>query len=811
MSTCFHCGLNVPAGSQFSVDWNGAPRAMCCRGCLAVAQSIIAAGLDDYYRLRSAPAHQATDAMPPPLRDLAAYDLPAVERAFVRTVGDKREAMLILEGITCAACIWLNEQNLRRLPGVSDVRINYATRRAQVTWDEARLHLSDILAAIRAIGYSAHPYDPARSQALLARERRDLLRRLGVAGVFGAQIMTLAVALYVGDWSGSDPGLRAFFYWMSLLLALPIFGYSAQPFLRGAWRDLRHLRAGMDVPIAAGMVAAFGTSAWITITGVGVIYFDSIAMFTFLLLAARYFELSARVRAAAQVEAIAPPTPAVANRFDAAGTVQAVPVADLRAGDTMLVRPGEVVPADGTVIAGQSSVNESLLTGESLPLTKAPGDIVVGGGINVESPLTVRVDRVGADTVLSQILRLLDRAQSEKPKLAQSADRVASWFVVVALAIAALVGIYWWQHDPARVAPVVIAVLVVTCPCALGLATPAALVAATSTAARNGVLTTRGHAMETLARVDHFVFDKTGTLTLGKLRLQHVRTLSDLDAEQCLAAAAALEQHSEHPIARAIVTAARAEILKAEDVVNTPGAGIQGSVNGFALRVGAPSFLTCSGVSVPDAAQIEELGGEGGTVVLLANEKRALAAFVLADTLRPGAAELIADLQRRGKKVTVISGDHMRVVQHVARALNIEHVRAELSPGEKLAHLRNLQADGHVIAMIGDGVNDAPVLAAAPVSIAMGSAAAVAAESADMLLLAQDLRPIATALDIARRTTTIIRQNLFWAIAYNLLAVPAAAGGYVTPWMAALGMSASSVLVVANALRLTRSKKIDSP
>jgi Cu2+-exporting ATPase len=379
------------------------------------------------------------------------------------------------------------------------------------------------------------------------------------------------------------------------------------------------------------------------------------------------------------------------------------------------------------------------------------------------------------------------------------------------LAIAALVGIYWWQHDPARAAPVVIAVLVVTCPCALGLATPAALAAATGAAARNGVLTTRGYTMETLARVDHFVFDKTGTLTLGKLRLQHILTLSDLDTERCLAAAAALEQHSEHPIARAIVAAAPAEILEAEDVVNRPGTGIQGTVNGVALRVGTPSFLTSSGVLVPDAAQIEELGGKGDTVVLLANETRALAAFVLADTLRPGAAELIADLRQRGKTVTVISGDHMRAAQHVARALNIEHVRAELSPGGKLAYLRHLQADGHVIAMIGDGVNDAPVLAAAPVSIAMGSAAAVAAASADMLLLAQDLRPIATALDIARRTTTIIRQNLAWAIAYNLLAVPAAAGGYVTPWMAALGMSASSVLVVANALRLTRPKKMDSP
>ncbi|HEX9811299.1 MAG TPA: heavy metal translocating P-type ATPase [Burkholderiales bacterium] len=806
MTACFHCGLDVPAGATFSVDWNGEPRALCCRGCFAVVQAIIAAGLDDYYRLRAAPAHQAADSLPPALRDLAAYDLPAVQRAFVRSVGDKREATLILEGITCAACVWLNERNLRRLPGVSDVRVNYATRRAQVTWDDARLRLSDILAAIRAIGYSAHPYDPARSQALLARERRALLRRLGVAGIFGAQIMTFAVALYVGDWSGSDLGLRTFFYWVSGLLALPILGYSAQPFLRGAWLDLRRGHAGMDVPIAAGMIAAFGASAWTTVTGAGVIYFDSIAMFAFFLLAARTFELSARARAAAQIEAIAPPSPAVAHRVDSAGAVQAVPVADLQAGDMILVRPGETIPADGTVVAGQSSVNESLVTGESLPVPKTLGAAVIGGAINAESPLTVRVERVGADTVLSQILRLLDRAQAEKPRLTQVADRVAAWFVVGMLAFTALVGIYWWQHDPARVPPIVIAVLVVTCPCALGLATPAALAAATGAAARSGVLTTRGHAMETLARADHFVFDKTGTLTRGELRLNGVHALADLDAERCLAAAAALERHSEHPIARAIVAAAPAAVAPAADITNTPGGGIRGNVGGIALRIGTLAFIEGGGAPVPNAAHIEKLAGAGGTVVLLATEARVLAAFVLKDSLRPGAAELIADLRQRGNKITLVSGDRTAPAHHVARALGIEHVRAELGPGEKLAYLERLQADGDVVAMIGDGVNDAPVLAAAPVSIAMGSAATVSAASADMLLLAQDLRPIATALAIARRTTTVIRQNLAWAIAYNLLAVPAAAAGLVTPWMAALGMSASSALVVANALRLTKVK-----
>jgi P-type Cu2+ transporter len=803
MTSCFHCGLAVPEGTRFSVPWNGGARALCCAGCEAVARAILDAGLDDYYRLRTAPARQADAAAPPVLATFDAYDHPTVQRTFVRQLGERREATLILEGITCAACVWLNERQLRRLPGVTDVRVNYATRRAQVGWDAAHLRLSDILKAIQAIGYSAHPYDPARSQQVLAQERRALLRRLGTAGLLGAQVMTLAVALYVGDWSGSDPRLRTFFYWVSLLLTVPIVAYCAQPFFRAAWIDLRRGRAGMDTPVTLGMIAAFGASTWTTVTGNGVIYFDSIAMFTFFLLGGRYLELSARARAAAAVEALAPASPALANRMGPGATPQPVSVADLQPGDVVLIRPGETVPADGTVLTGQSSVNEALLTGETMPVLKDPGATVIGGAVNVDGPLTVRVDRIGADTVLSQVLRLLDRAQTEKPRLARLADQVASRFVVGVLLLAALVAIYWWQHEPARMLPVVIAVLVVTCPCALALATPAALAAATGAAARAGVLMTRGHVLETLARADYFVFDKTGTLTRGELRLRGVYPLGDLDADRCLAVAAALETHSEHPLARAVVAAATVSIPTATNVMNTPGGGIEGAVDGVVLRIGTPAFIEGSGATAPDPARIAELAG-GGTVVLLADRKRGLAAFVFEDDLRAGARPLIAELKRRGKKTALVSGDHAAAANQVARALGIEQVAAPLNPAGKLAYLRRLQAGGAVVAMIGDGVNDAPVLGAAQVSIAMGSAAAVSAAAADAVLLAQNLRPIGAALRIACRTAVIIRQNLAWAIGYNLLAVPAAAAGYVAPWMAALGMSASSALVVANALRLTK-------
>lgn len=803
-SPCFHCGLPVPPGTSFSVSWEGVTHSLCCRGCEAVARAVAGSGLGDYYRFRTARALTGHELAAEVLCEFEVYDHPTVQRSFVRGVGEEREAALILEGITCAACVWLNEQQLKRLPGVHEVQVNYSTRRARVVWDNARVHLSDILRSIRAIGYRAHPYDPTRSQQALARERRTLLRRLGVAAIMGAQVMTLSVALYVGDWSGSDPALRTFFYWVSLLLTLPVLLYSAQPFFRTAWNDLRHTRAGMDVPVALGLGGAFVASLWTTVTGVGTVYYDSVTMFTFFLLGGRYFELGARARAAESAESLVHAAPAITARINADGLAEQTPVAELQVADTVLVRPGESVPADGVVLEGGSSVNESLLTGESLPLAKAPGDAVIGGSINIESPLIVRVEKTGPDTVLSAVLRLLDRAQAEKPRLAQLADRVAARFVIGVLVLAALVGLYWWHHEATRALPIVIAVLVVTCPCALGLATPTALTAASGALMRRGLLTTRGHALETLAHATHFVFDKTGTLTKGKLHVTHVEPFAELADGYCLTLAAALEQYSEHPIARAILAAAGREIPRVAQITNSPGEGLCGVIEGETLYLGTPTFVARRTGFALETTMLAELHQGGGTVVALASQEKILAAIVLEDTLRFGAAVLMAELKRLGKHILLLSGDHARAAWHVARALGIEEVHTELKPDDKLTHLRRLQAEGAVVAMVGDGVNDAPVLAAAQVSIAMGGASHVAAASADMILLSQDLRQLTTGVRTARRTLRIIRQNLAWAIAYNLLAVPAAAAGFVTPWMAALGMSASSLLVVANALRLVK-------
>ena len=769
---------------------------MCCPGCQAVARAIVDGGLTDFYRYRTEKSPQARELIPEQLRELALYDREEIQKSFVQQQpGERREASLILEGIVCAACVWLNERHVKSLPGVIDFSVNYSTRRARVRWDNSRIRLSGILEAIRAIGYQAHPFDPGRQEEIHKRERRLALRRLAVAGLGMMQVMMLAVALYAGEASGMDAELRRFLRWVSLLLTVPVVAYSARPFFASAWRDLRRRRAGMDVPVSLAIALAFGASAWHTLVGRGEIYFDSVTMFTFFLLAGRFLEMGARHRAGEAAEALVKLLPASATRLvDATGGERGeerVPVGELRIGDRVRVRPGESVPADGRVLEGQSSVDESLLTGESRPVVRGPGDTLVGGTVNNESPLVMEVERLGEDTVLSAIVRLLDRAQSEKPSVARLADRIAGGFVLALLLLAIGVAAWWWQQDPAHAFAITLSVLVVTCPCALSLATPAAVTAATGALTRLGVLTTRGHALETLARASHMIFDKTGTLTEGRLTLSRVELLGGLERGQCLKLAAGLEAASEHPLARALLEAAgTADTL--EEIQASPGQGIEARRAGRRYRIGTADYVcSLAGVEVPP-------GADG---VLLGDEDGLLARFHFTDPLRPGARETIEALRKLGLQLELLSGDAPSAVETVAAELGIP-ARARCLPADKLARIEQLQGEGAVVAMVGDGVNDAPVLARAQVSVAMGSGTQIAHASADMVLLSEQLQHLPRAVRGARRTLDIIRQNLAWALVYNVVAVPLAAAGQIAPWMAAIGMSASSLVVVLNALRL---------
>ncbi len=802
---CFHCGLPVPPGLDLDVTINGEARPMCCHGCQAVAQAIIDAGLDDFYRHRTQHPLTGREIVPDSIRQNRVYDHPDVQKQFVHAdSGTTREAALFLEGITCAACIWLNERHLAQLPGVLDVQINYATHRARIRWDAERIKLSEILEAIQSIGYAAHPYDPAQQQQAFDRLRRRHLQRLGVAAVLGMQVMLLSISLYIGGWSGMEAGFHELFRWLGLGLTTPVLLYSAAPFFQGAWRDLRNRRIGMDVPVALGILVAFGGSVHATWTGYGEVYYDSVVMFVFLLLLSRYFEVMARKRGAELAEQLTRALPAMATRLTGSDSAhEVIPVAELQAGDRVLVKPGETIPADGHIESGQSSVNESLLTGESTPLRRSSGDELIGGSTNIDSPLIMVVTRIGTDTVLAGILRLLEQAQGEKPAITRIADRVAGWFVGGVLLVAVLTGLYWWQQAPADWLPIVVAVLVITCPCALSLATPTALSAATGTLLALGLLPARGNRLENLAQCTHVVFDKTGTLTRGMPVVTGLESCSGGDSADLLGIAAALESGSEHPLGKAICTAAAGKALPAvRELVNHPGAGISGTIDNTRYFIGSPEFVDRH--TRADLAALQTATASAATRVAMADRNTLHAVLVLQDDIRADAQAAIAALQRQGITVQLMTGDHAAAAARVADRVGIGTVQAGLQPQDKLQAVQALQQQGAVVAMVGDGINDAPVLAAADVSVAMQGAAHITQASADLVLLSDRLGSLPDGIALARRTLGIIRQNLGWAVSYNLLALPAAALGLVAPWMAAIGMSSSSLLVVLNALRLAR-------
>ncbi len=806
--TCYHCGLPVPHDADFHVAIEGEARTLCCAGCEAVAEAIIANGLTDYYKHRDAMPESPRAAMPVELQELGLFDHPEVQKNFVRPVGEhEREAALILEGITCAACVWLNEAHLAKQPGVTAVDINYSTRRARVRWDENVTRLSALLDAIQSIGYRAHPYDAARSEDLAKKERRTAQWRLFVAGFGMMQVMMYAIPVYMAE-GDMTPDIEQLMRWASLVLTVPVMFYSSAPFFTNAWRDLKMRRVGMDVPVALGMGSAFLASVWATLIASGEVYFDSVTMFVFFLLSGRYLEMMARQKAARGVEALARAMPAFAERLPAwpDTTGERVAVVDLTIDDVVRVKPGETIPGDGEVLDGASSCDESLLTGESRPVPKAAGDTVTGGSVNVASPLVLRLTKVGESTRLASIRRLMEQASAERPNIVQMADRIAVRFIWVLLALATSTAIYWINVDPAQALWITVAVLVVSCPCALSLAAPTALTVATGSLARTGVLVTRGHAIETLARADTWVFDKTGTLTVGRPTIVDERVVADRAAADVAALVRALEQASEHPVGQALLRkVGPGETATLSGLRAVTGQGIEAlSATRGTLRIGVPAFVAAlHGQPVPDA--MADWLDAGDTVVALGDATGWLAWFRIADALRPEAKTALAALRARGVRLAILSGDAPRTVAAVATELGIAEHRGGMAPEEKHAWLHEMQSRGATVAMVGDGVNDAPVLAQAHVSVAMGGGTDLARSQADVVLLSDDLQHLADGARIARQTLRIMRQNLLWAFTYNVTAIPLAMIGWVTPWMAGIGMAGSSLLVVLNALRLQRS------
>jgi Cu2+-exporting ATPase len=702
-------------------------------------------------------------------------------------------AQLAVEGMHCAACAGRIEKALRPIEGVERAAVNVATHRLHLTWDNGRVSLSQLRQAVSDLGFALRELDDADANARRRLEKRTALKRIAVAGIAMMQVMTFAVALYAGAWEGIEAHYASYLRLVSMLVTLPVVFYSAAPFFGAALRDLAQGRVGMDVPVSLAIVLAFAASVFNALRGSGEVYFDSVTMFVFFLLLGRFVEMQTRHKAGSVTQALAAALPRSVLRLRD-GRTETVALAALEAGDTVVVPAGAVIPADGIVALGNGRVDESLLTGESTPISATPGRAVIGGSLNVGAPLQVTLSAVGDKTVLAHVVRLVERAQSERPRIALAADRAAAHFVVWILAAAVIVCALWLWLDPPRAFSATLALLVVTCPCALSLATPAALAAATSHLARSGLLVTRADAIERLALASRVVFDKTGTITQGAPQIARSRVLGPLPLDRCLTIAAALEDSSEHPLAAAFRDST-ATLPVPASVNVARGAGISGVIDGERYRIGSLEFAQA-------IASHESNRRLPAAAIFLGSSRGLLAAFEMDDALREGSRDAVRALNQLGVAVEIASGDHAETVQRVADHLGVESWRARLTPEAKLERIRELDRMQGGVVMVGDGINDAPVLGAASVSIAIGTGSALAQASADLILTSKSLLAIPAGITVARRTLRIMRQNLAWAAAYNLAAIPLAAMGWIAPWAAAIGMSLSSIFVVLNAGRL---------
>ena len=801
--SCFHCGQPLPPDESFRVEVDGAERDFCCFGCQSVCQAIYDMGLEGFYQ--RTPDGQLLAPPPEPPKEAALYDMDEVQAEFVRDLGELREIHLLVEGIHCAACVWLIENTLGRTDGVAGAEVNLSGKRLHLRWDNRVIHLSDVLKKLAAIGYAAVPYDPEVAEGRLNRQNRALLFRMAFAGFTMMNMMWIAIALY----SGADEGeYRALFHWVGFGLATPTLFYSGWPFLKGAWINLKTRHLGMDLPIAIGASSTYLYSAYITVTdaAVGEVYWDTVVNFLFIILVGRYLEAISKRHAVASTQRLMDLQPRVATVIRD-GEEQVIPIRAVTVGERVLVKPGEKVPVDGVVIAGESSVDESMLSGESAPVTKRVNGEVTAGTVNGDGALTVRAEKLLGETALGRIIALVEQAQASKAPIQCVTDRIVPWFVAATLSLATLTLLYWMGDGFEVALMAAVAVLVVTCPCAFGLATPMAIAVASGAGARNGILVKNGAVLETLAAIDHVVFDKTGTLTEGAARLRYV---SGEESPDNWNGVAALERLSEHPLARAIVAGAEAREFKGRGAVEgfraKPGFGVIGTVDGVEVAVGSAAWMEELGVERnPEFTPREaEWAEKMVTAVHCAVCGREVLLLGISDELRPEAEALIANLRAKGMRLTLLSGDRRAVAEAVAERLGGMEVIAEVRPEEKDRVIGKLQDAGHQVAMVGDGINDAPALVRADVGIALGSGTDVSIESADIVLMSSELHKVELAAELSRRTLRTVRQNIAISITYNVIMVPLAMAAFVTPLVAAVSMPVSSLLVIGNAARIRR-------
>ncbi len=799
---CFHCGLPIPGDADYHSSLEGKKREFCCFACQSVCEAIYDAGLQGYYQRTP----QGTLLAPPPTppKDIEMYDLDEVQQDFVNRKGDLSEAHLLVEGIHCAACVWLIERGMMRIPGVLTANVNLAGKRLHLRWDNQRVKLSFLINRLSQIGYSGVPYDPEVAEGSMKKANRAMLFRLFFAGFAMMNLNLIAIALY----SGADRGeFVGFFQWMALALATPTLLYSGYPFYKGAWSGLRNARLTMDLPIAIGLSVTYGYSLYVTLGGAGVVYYDTVTNLTFVILIGRYLEGMFRHQAVAATNRLMDMQPRVATVLRQ-GEEKMISVRAVQVGDRVMVKPGSKVPMDGLVREGHSSVDESMLSGESVPVKKQPGDRVAAGTMNGNGALVVEVQASSQDSTLSRIIRLVEEAQSSKAPIQRISDSIVPWFVLATL-VCASITFYAWSEDFELALMAATSVLIITCPCALGMATPMSIAVASGLGAKHGILVKNGVVLETLSKVKHFVFDKTGTLTEGRMHVENMIVASGEDEAGLLALAAGVERYSEHSVARAIVGEADARQLyyrnsAVQGFHATAGSGVEAETAGKRVLLGTAEWLKKNNTAMHDSLlqRQGDLEDHARTCVHLAVDGQHVAVLVLADKLRDDAQGLVNTLREAGIGMTLLSGDRWPVAEAIARQLGGMEVIAEVLPQDKDKVIQQLQQHGEYVAMVGDGVNDAPALIRADVGIALGSGTDVSVECADIVLMKNELDKVRLATLLSRRTLRTIKQNIGLSFVYNSIMVPLAMMAHVTPLVAAITMPISSLLVIGNAARI---------
>ena len=802
---CFHCGLPAGAGSNYRALLDGIHRDFCCLGCQAVCTAIFEAGLQGYYQ--RTPEGVLLAPPPDPPQDIDSYDLDEVQQEYITRSGELRDIHLLVEGIHCPACVWLIERVLQREPGVRLANVNLAAKRIHLRWDNNLNRLSNLIRALARIGYSAVPYDQENAEGVIKKSNRSMLFRLFFAGFTMMNLIWISIALY----SGADKGeFRDFFHWMGFMLATPTLLYSGYPFYRGAIGGLRVGRLTMDLPIAIGLSVTYAYSTYITVSAhnTGAVYFDTVTNLIFVILVGRYLEGMFRHQALSSNKRLLELQPRVATVIRN-GEEQVTPTRTIKPGDHVLIKPGHKVPVDGIVLEGFSAVDESMLSGESAPVDKAAGAKVTSGTVNTNGALLVEVSSTLQNTTLAKIIRLVEEAQASKAPIQQLTDTIVPWFVLATLVCATLTFLIWYHNGVDIALMAATAVLIITCPCALGLATPMSVAVASGLGARHGILIRNGLVLETLSRVSHFVFDKTGTLTEGKLSVAVVHVVPGNDMQEIVRYAAAVERYSEHGAARAIIAAAEARQLNFRDVTvqgfnATTGLGVQAEANGQSVLLGSLEWLSRNGIKAdPELlARALELEAQAMSCVHCALGYAHVAVFAMADRLRGDAQQLVNELRTAGIGMTLLSGDRKVVAEAIAGQLGGMEVLAEVLPQDKDLAIQRLQQRGAVVAMVGDGVNDAPALIRADVGIALGSGTDVSVESADIVLMHNELAKVRLATLLSRRTLRTIKQNIGLSFVYNAIMVPLAMMAKVDPLVAAITMPISSLVVIGNAARI---------